>query len=136
MTYLYNYAIIISEQGERKPLEDLKGGINMNMMYRFRKNGKEYFAKGENRFDAQLNVELATGKKLNGGEYAEINLKEVIKMARIYTMTKQAWENGADWDTAIYNGDIETVKEFDSYSDAVEYFENELGGDAERYGIE
>jgi hypothetical protein len=57
-------------------------------------------------------------------------------MARIYTMTKQAWENGTDWDTAIYNGNIETVKEFDSYSDAVEYFENELGGDAERYGIE
>lgn len=39
LTYLQKYAIIISEQGKQKTLEDLKGGINMNMMYRFRKNG-------------------------------------------------------------------------------------------------
>ena len=57
-------------------------------------------------------------------------------MARIYTMTKEARENGTDWDTAIYNGEIETVKEFDSMDEAITYFENELGGDAERYGIE
>ena len=57
-------------------------------------------------------------------------------MARIYTMTNDAWENGTDWDTAIYNGDIETVKEFDTIDDAIEYFENELGGDADRYGVE
>lgn len=79
LTYLQKYAIIISEQGKQKTLENLKGGINMNMMYRFRKNGKEYFSKGENRFDAQLNIELATGKKLNGGEYAEIYKNKVIK---------------------------------------------------------
>ncbi len=64
LTYLQKYAIIISEQRERKPLEDLKGGINMNMKYRFTKNGKEYFA---------------TGKKLNGGEYAEIYKNKVTK---------------------------------------------------------
>ena len=57
-------------------------------------------------------------------------------MTRIYTMTKEAWENGTDWDTTIYNGEIETVKEFDTIKEAVAYFENELGGDADRYGVE
>lgn len=57
-------------------------------------------------------------------------------MARVYTMTKEAWENGTDWDTAIFNGEIETVKEFDTTEEALAYFENELGGDAERYGVE
>ena len=57
-------------------------------------------------------------------------------MARIYTMTKEARENGTDWDSAIYNGEIETVKEFDSMDEAITFFENELGGDAEMYGIE
>ena len=57
-------------------------------------------------------------------------------MARVYTMTNEAWENGTDWDEAIYNGEIETVKEFDTIEEALAYFENELGGDAERYGVE
>ena len=57
-------------------------------------------------------------------------------MARVYTMTNEAWENGTDWDTAIYNGEIETVKEFDTTEEALTYFENELSGDAERYGVE
>ena len=57
-------------------------------------------------------------------------------MARVYTMTNEAWENGTDWDTAIYNGEIETVKEFDTTEEALAYFENELGGDAERCGVE
>ena len=57
-------------------------------------------------------------------------------MARVYTMTDEAWENGTDWGTAIYNGEIETVKEFDTTEEALAYFENELGGDAERYGVE
>ena len=57
-------------------------------------------------------------------------------MARVYTMTNEAWENGTDWDTAIYNGEIETVKEFDTIEEALAYFENELGGDTEIYGVE
>ena len=57
-------------------------------------------------------------------------------MARVYTMTNEAWENGTDWDTAIYNGEIETVKEFDTTEEALAYVENELGGGAERYGVE
>lgn len=55
----------------------------MNMKYRFTKNGKEYYATGDNRFDAQLKIELATGKKLNGGEYAEIYKNKVIKTGMI-----------------------------------------------------
>ena len=41
-----------------------------------------------------------------------------------------------DWDTAIYNGEIETVKRFETLEEALDYFEDELGGDAERYGVE
>ena len=55
---------------------------------------------------------------------------------RIYKMTENAWQNGMDWDAAIYNGEIETVEEFDSFEEALEYFENELGGDSEMYGVE
>lgn len=57
-------------------------------------------------------------------------------MSRIYKMTENAIENKMDWDTAIYNGEIETVKEFDSVEEAVNYFKDELGGDAEMYGVE
>ena len=55
---------------------------------------------------------------------------------RVYKMTDIAWEKGMDWDTAIYLGEIETVEEFNSYIEALEYFENELGGDSEMYGVE
>lgn len=57
-------------------------------------------------------------------------------MARIFTMTTEAWKRGTDWDTAIFNGEIETVKEFDTIDEAVAYLEDELGGDSERYGVE
>lgn len=55
---------------------------------------------------------------------------------RVYKMTDKAWENGMDWDTAIFNGEIETVKEFDAIDEAVEFYENELGGDCDKYGVE
>lgn len=57
-------------------------------------------------------------------------------MNRVYTMTKAAYESGMDWDEAIYNGEIETVKEFDTIEEALDYFENELGADSEKYGVE
>ena len=57
-------------------------------------------------------------------------------MHRVYKMTETAWNSGMDWDTAIYNGEIETVKDFDTIEEASEYFENELGGDSEKYGVE
>lgn len=57
-------------------------------------------------------------------------------MSRIFRMTERAIEKRMDWDTAIFNGEIETVEEFDSMDEAVTYFENELGSDSEQYGIE
>lgn len=54
-----------------------------NMKYKFTKNGKEYYATGDNRFDAQFKIELATGERLNGGEYAEIWKNKVIKTGKI-----------------------------------------------------
>lgn len=29
---------------------------------------------------------------------------------RVYKMTDTAWDSGIDWDTAIYNGEIETFQ--------------------------
>lgn len=55
---------------------------------------------------------------------------------RVYKMTNEAWENGMDWDTAIFNGEIETVKEFDTIGEAIEFYENELGEDFDKYGVE
>lgn len=55
---------------------------------------------------------------------------------RVYRMTETAWNNGTDWDTAIYNGEIETVAEFDTIDEALAYYEDKLGGDSERYGVE
>lgn len=55
---------------------------------------------------------------------------------RIYKLTAKATENEMSWDEAIFNGEIETVKEFETLEEALEYFENELGGDAETYGVE
>lgn len=57
-------------------------------------------------------------------------------MARVYKMTDEAWNEGIDWDEAIYNGQIETVKEFDTLEEALEYWMNELGGDFDAYGVE
>jgi hypothetical protein len=57
-------------------------------------------------------------------------------MNRVYRMTKEARNNGMTWDEAIYTGQIETVAEFDSLEEALSYFENELGGDSENYGVE
>jgi hypothetical protein len=55
---------------------------------------------------------------------------------RVYRMEEQAINWGLDWDEAIYCGAIETVKEFDTIEDAIAYFENELGGDSDMYGVE
>ena len=57
-------------------------------------------------------------------------------MSRIYKMTDLALTLNYDWDKAIYLGEIETVKDFETTQEAIDYFENELGSDSERYGIE
>ena len=56
-------------------------------------------------------------------------------MNRIYKMSDEAWQNGTDWDTAIYNGEIVTVAEFETYEEAVSAFE-EGDYDPEEYGVE
>lgn len=60
-------------------------------------------------------------------------------MSRIYTMTKEAYEKGWDWDTIFANRATETVEEFDTYEEAVEAYEDgEASGkyDQELYGVE
>lgn len=54
-------------------------------------------------------------------------------MSRIYKLTEKAIENEMTWDEAIYNGEIETVKEFDTLEEALkEYGEY----DEDLYGVE
>ena len=54
---------------------------------------------------------------------------------RIFKMTEKAIENGMDWDEAIYNGEIETVEEFDSYEEALKGYEDRYN-DEQVYGVE
>lgn len=54
---------------------------------------------------------------------------------RIFTLTEKAIENNMDWDEAIYNGEIETVEEFDSYEEAVAAWEERYPDD-QLYGVE
>lgn len=54
---------------------------------------------------------------------------------RIFTLSEKAYKEGMDWDKAIYENEIETVEEFDSYEEAVEAFENG-GYDSDLYGVE
>lgn len=56
-------------------------------------------------------------------------------MHRIYKLTQKAIDEAMDWDAAIYQGEIETVKEFDNGADAlIEYLEGDYDGDL--YGVE
>ena len=54
---------------------------------------------------------------------------------RIFTLTEKAIENNMDWDEAIFNGEIETVEEFDSYEEAVAAWEERYPDD-QLYGVE
>ena len=54
---------------------------------------------------------------------------------RVFTLTAKAIENGYDWDRAIAEGEIETVEEFDSYTDAVDAY-NDRYNDSDIYGVE
>ena len=54
---------------------------------------------------------------------------------RIFKLTDKAIENGYDWDTAIAEGEIETVEEFETYEEAVEAF-NDRYIDSDIYGVE
>ena len=54
---------------------------------------------------------------------------------RIFKVTENAIINNMDWDEAIYNGEIETVEEFDSYEEAVKVCEDRYADD-QVYGAE
>lgn len=54
---------------------------------------------------------------------------------RIYKLTDTAIELEMSWDDAIYNDEIETVEEFDSYEEAVHAYENGCY-DNDLYGVE
>lgn len=57
-------------------------------------------------------------------------------MARIFKLTQKAMDKGMDWDIAIYEGEIETVEEFDSIEDAIEAFDSKYCSDCDTYGVE
>ena len=54
---------------------------------------------------------------------------------RVFKLTDKAIENGYDWDTAIAEGEIETVEEFETYEEVVEAF-NDRYIDSDIYGVE
>lgn len=56
-------------------------------------------------------------------------------MARIFKLSEKAIESAMDWDTAIAENEIETVAEFETYSEAVAAFDTE-NYDPEFYGVE
>lgn len=56
-------------------------------------------------------------------------------MSRIYTMTKEAFDKGWDWDKIFANSATVTVKEFDTFEAALEAYENEEY-DQDLYGVE
>ena len=54
---------------------------------------------------------------------------------RIYKVTEKAMEKRMNWDEIIPNNEIKTVKEFNSYEEAVTAFENG-SYDEDFYGVE
>lgn len=55
-------------------------------------------------------------------------------MSCIYTMTKEAFDKGWDWDKIFANNATVTVKEFDTYEQALEaYDQGEY--DQDLYGV-
>lgn len=51
--------------------------------YRFTKNGKTYTASGNNRFEAQLHIEIVQGISLAGATFEEIWKLKVIRTGRV-----------------------------------------------------
>ena len=59
------------------------GGNTMNTTYTFKKNGKSYSAKGSNRFDAQLSIELAYHIDLTGATFEEVYKLRVVRTGTV-----------------------------------------------------
>lgn len=56
-------------------------------------------------------------------------------MIRIYELTDEAKKQGMDWDEAIYNGEIQTVKEFETQEEAMQAYEEDYN-DMDLYGLD
>lgn len=56
-------------------------------------------------------------------------------MIRIYELTDEAKKQGMDWDEAIYNGEIQTVKEFETQEEAIQAYEEDYN-DMDLYGLD
>ena len=52
----------------------------MNTIYTFEKNGKKYSSKANNRFEAQLTIELANGITLEGAKFEEIYKLRTVRI--------------------------------------------------------
>ena len=55
----------------------------MNTTYTFKKNGKAYSAKGNNRFEAQDQIELTFGIDLSGATFEEIYKLRVVRTGKV-----------------------------------------------------
>ena len=56
----------------------------MNTTYTFTKDGKKYSARGNNRFEAQLNIEVAYGISLEGAKYEEIYKLRTVSTGTVH----------------------------------------------------
>lgn len=56
-------------------------------------------------------------------------------MYRVFELTDKAKKQGMDWDEAIYNGEIQTVEEFETKEEALQACE-ERYQDPDLYGVE
>lgn len=56
-------------------------------------------------------------------------------MIRIYELTDETKKQGMDWDEAIYNGEIQTVKEFETQEEAIQAYEEDYN-DMDLYGLD
>ena len=61
-----------------------KGNKTMNTTYTFiTKGGKTYSAGGDNRFDAQLNIEVSFGIDLKGATFQEVYKLRVVRTGTV-----------------------------------------------------
>ena len=66
----------------------------MHTTYTFKKNGKAYSAKANNRFEAQEQIELAFGISLKGATFEEVYKLRVVRTGK----KKKKKENGGQRD--------------------------------------
>lgn len=55
----------------------------MHTIYTFKKNGKAYSAKADNRFEAQDQIELAFGISLKGATFEEVYKLRVVRTGKV-----------------------------------------------------